>query len=903
MGRSAGESSTLTPDDANPAIGAPSKLLDRREELTPMLAQYLSLCEQYSEALVLFQVGDFYEAFCKAAATVAQQCEVALTKREDSTGTYRMAGIPVDEAASYIEALLSAEYRVAVADQVEDASESTGLVDRAVTNVITPGTVINEALLDGASATYLSAVIGAQESEAVSVASVDVTTGECRVTSVESDAVQAELHRLSPAEVLIDPSTQTALGITETTIGFDTVLNTFEQDNYDTTTCTDILSQYCDSPAEALPQRISRIAVAALLSYAEFTQGGNGPLEYVSQIVRYDPDTSLELDAAALRSLEVFEPRAETGKTLLETVDRNKSPLGRRRLEAWLRRPEIDDERIAARHEAVEELCRHPLLREQLRDILDHVYDLERLITRIVRERASARDLRSLHQTLATAPELRRYLSEFESERLQSLRRSLESVEDICELIDAAIVEDPPQQITDGGVIAEGYSEELDELREITSTGREWIEQLEQHEREQTGIESLEVGYNQVHGYYIEVTNPNLDAVPTHYTRRQTLKNAERFYTPALKEREEEILSAQERSEAIEYNLFCAVRKRIGESATRIQGVADVIAQVDALAGFATLAVEENHHRPVMGADSLEITAGRHPVVESAQESFVPNGISMGEHRIAVITGPNMSGKSTYMRQTALIVLLAQAGGFVPATEAKLPIFDRLFTRIGASDDIAGGESTFMKEMNELSEILHAASVDSLILLDEVGRGTSTADGRAIAQATIDFIARDIEATTLFATHYHGITTLANDYQQVCNLHFTVDRHAHSTADDTVTFLYSVESGAASASYGLDVAALAGIPTDVLKSAERYLSETGQEHSNQSRERASQTDSECIKSNTLPNDAEADAAHTKATHTQQSRAVLQDLRELNIGQMTPLEALNKLDEIRQRLSE
>ena len=934
-------------DDTEPE-GPPEKMRDRAGELTPMLSQYLELCRGHPDAIVLFQVGDFYEAFCEAAETVARVCEVTLTQREDSTGTYPMAGVPIDNAASYLEALLDADYRVAIADQVEDAEEAAGLVDRAVTNVVSPGTVIDDDLLDRASATYLAALVERgpgkpngvpdgpdDDGPAAALASLDVSTGECRVTAGPADRISEELERLAPAEVVVAPD----VGLDASALGFETMVTerdpaVFGRDAADAT-----LSGYVAEPAAVLDAPIERCAVGGLLSYAEYTQGGDGALPYVSRVQRYDLRRSLRLDATAMRSLELFESRQPGGGgTLVGAVDRTVCALGRRRLEAWLRRPLVDEEGIERRHDAVAELLDRPIARESVREHLSAVYDLERLAARISQERANARDLRSLRATLAVVPELKAALGDAESDALRDLRASLDELGDVRELIDRAIVPDPPQEITEGGVICDGFDDELDELRAAEREGREWVSSLEERERERTGVDSLEVGYTQVHGYYIEVTNPNLDRVPDDYTRRQTLKNAERFYTPELKRREEEILSASERADSLEYETFREVRSRVAAETERLQALADALARLDALATFATVAADADYVRPTVGADTLRIDAGRHPVVERTQDEFVPNGVDFAAGHVAVVTGPNMSGKSTYMRQVALICLLAQAGSFVPADAAELPILDRIFTRVGASDDIAGGQSTFMREMSELTDILHDATAESLVLLDEVGRGTSTADGLAIARATTEFIHDEVGAATLFATHYHDLTDLAADLPNAFNRHFTVRKQddaadpGHGSgaappdpgADGTeVTFLHRVADGPASSSYGVEVAELAGVPDRVVSRAREHVAREADADATTATpspgpDRAdedprSPDDSGADPTATPP----ADRGDTLAAYVEgledgdaderavgsAERDVLEALRDVEVARTTPLEALNTLEDLQRRLDE
>ena len=946
------------------AVGPPPSMAAGADELTPMLAQYYELCTAYEDSLVLFQVGDFYEAFCEAAEAVARICEVTLTQREDSTGEYPMAGIPIDNAASYIEPLLAVDVRVAIADQVEDAEEASGLVDRAVTRVVTPGTLTDDELLPTGS-NYAACVTRGETVDAVdsptdspstvdgaatcALAAVDVSTGECRVTSAADPArIADELERLAPAELLVGPDTDLdiePLSIEPMVTGYETTAFTHEA-------ARDTVVEYADP--DVLGGDAEVRACGALLSYAEYTQGDDGKLSYVSRLTRYDPRDRLGLDATALRSLELFERRgAASGQTLLDVVDETASAPGRRQLTDWLRRPLLDGDTIAARHGAVETLLENALVREELHDHLREVYDVERLLSRASRGRANARDLRSLKATLDVIPDVADAVaagvqdtaSETEGPLLAQLRAELDDLADVRSLIGEAIHPDPPQEITEGGVIREGFDPELDELRETEQEGRAWVADLEARERERTGIDSLEVGYNQVHGYYIEVTDAHLDQVPEDYTRRQTLKNAERFYTAALKRREDEILGATERADTLEHERFREVREDVAAEADRITAVADALASLDALVSLATVAAREGWTRPEMGADGLSIEAGRHPVVEQTQGSFVPNDTHLGptpdaaadaagtaegtatpDPRVAIITGPNMSGKSTYMRQVALICTLAQAGSFVPAEAASLPVLDRVFTRVGASDDIAGGQSTFMREMSELTDILHRATERSLVLLDEVGRGTSTADGLAIARATTEFIDEEVGAYTLFATHYHDLTDLAETRAGVVNRHFTATRE-----DGDVTFLHQIAEGPSSSSYGIEVAQLAGVPSRVVDRSRELV--TGTPESQTARlDRWTETPDTAAENGAItePSPAEAvdrpasgSTAESPATDGAGSAAVSEtepepdsepteasdpahlevaaQLRALNLARTTPMEALNQLHELQRRL--
>jgi DNA mismatch repair protein MutS len=890
--------------DGDAALGPPAAMAG---ELTPMLRQYRDLCARYDDSLVLFQVGDFYEAFCDAAETVARLCEITLTKREDSTGTYPMAGVPVDSAESYIETLLDAGYRVAVADQVEDPEEVTGPVERAVTRVVTPGTLTEIELLGGADNNFVAAL--AREPDAVErderpygLAMLDVSTGDFYATGLaDLEAVRDEVGRFGPAEAVVSPEVGEGVEV----FGTDCMVTPYDPDAFETERARETVASYFGPPGTLLASTAEVRACGALLDYAEYARGtateeGDDPgrLDYLNQLTRYDPREHMLLDAVAVRSLELFEPRSvhgAAGTALVDVIDETACAMGRRKLHDWLRRPLLDAEEAAARHEAVDELVHDVAAREKLHDRLADVYDLERLVARVSRARANARDLRSLHDTLATLPDLRSHLDGAESDRLRELHGRLDPLADVREAIDEAVAEDPPIELTEGGVLREGYDERLDELRATEREGKAWIDSLQAEERERTGVDSLKVGHNQVHGYYIEVTDPNLDAVPEEYQRRQTLKNAERFVTPELKEREDEIVRAEGRADDLEYELFREVRASVAEETERIQRVARAVAELDALVSFAEVAAAHGYCRPEMGGDAIEIRRGRHPVVERTEESFVPNDTVLSRDApLAVITGPNMSGKSTYMRQVALSCVLAQAGSFVPAESARLPVIDRVFTRVGASDDIAGGRSTFMVEMTELADILAGATAESLVLLDEVGRGTSTADGFAIARAVTEHLHDEVGAFTLFATHHHDLTAVAESLPRARNWHFEGTRDGKG-----VTFDHEVREGAATASYGVDVARMAGVPDPVVERARALIGEGPDERTNghaAAANGAGGADRGTDEADDVGAERGVDGADAPAE-------LLAAIESVDVGSTTPLEALNTLAELKRLAGE
>jgi len=902
------------------ALGPPEKMVELDADLTPMMDQYFELCREYDDSLVLFQVGDFYEAFCEAAERVARLCEITLTEREDSTGTYPMAGIPVDNAESYVDDLLDAGYRVAVADQVEDPDETAGVVERAVTRVVTPGTLTEDELLERAENNYVACLTTATgDGTRYGLATLDVSTGEFYATATDRrETVADEVGRFAPAEAIVGPDAPADV------FDADCMVSPYDHRAFDRDRAGERVASYFGPPERLLAGDAEIRACGALLAYAEYTRGGLPPgeqvwadgresvpetatrptpgetgaerespatLDYINHLTRYDPREYMLLDRVAIESLELFDRRSVRGhesRTLVETVDETACALGRRKLDDWLRRPLLDADRIATRHDAVADLQGTPRLRERVADALAEVYDLERLISRVARGRATARDLRSLQDTLAVVPGVIDALEAADSAALRELRDRLDPLSDVRELIDGAIREEPAAELTEGGVLKPEYDDELAQLREAERTGKAWIDDLQARERERTGIDSLKVDHSSVHGYYIEVTNPNLDRVPEDYTRRQTLKNAERFVTPELKEREEEILRAERRADDLEYELFCEVRRSVAAESERVQALADRLARLDVFAAFASVAATRDYARPTVGADCIDVVDGRHPVVERTEERFVPNDAQFDDESfLAVVTGPNMSGKSTYMRQVALFCVLAQAGSFVPARQARLPVIDRVFTRVGASDDIAGGRSTFMVEMTELADILESATGDSLVLLDEVGRGTSTADGLAIARAVTEYVHDEVGATTLFATHHHELTELASALPGAFNLHFEVDR-----SGEDVVFDHAVAPGGAAASYGVEVARMAGVPRAVVERSRDLLDGADPAGADPS--------------DTDPADAEArENGHRDATRDagDAPERVAAALESMDVATMTPLEALNALADLKAELED
>jgi DNA mismatch repair protein MutS len=781
--------------------------------LPPLLEQYVALRDQYAEYVLLFQVGDFFEAFGEDAERLSKLLNITLTHKASKDFTTPMAGIPIRAAETHIERLLKLGQRIAVAEQVEDPSQAKGLVDRAVTQLITPGTVALEDILRGEENFLASVAAG----DGYALALLDVSTGEFKCAQVSSrGALYDELSRYRPAEVLLAPELEAnSTFMTEFNSRFSVMRS----------------SASFEHPEKALMAQFG--AVPSLLETAALQKACGAVLEYASRVLerlpavrrvqRYDPGAQMRLDEAALRSLEVFQPLSPTAPesaTLFGALNDTRTAPGRRRLKAWLRAPLLDAGLITERLEAVEAFYRDSETRKAIRAALYRAADLERLATRVAMQRANARDLVALLRTLELIPELKSLLEPLPERLLRDLQSRLDPIVHAAELVQAALIETPPLRLTEGGFVRDGFDAELDEYRARALEGRTWIARLEASERSRTGIGNLKVGYNNVFGYYLEVTASHKHLVPEDYRAVATLKDRMRFTRPDLREKEREVLHFEERAQAREYTVFLELRGQLAAQTERLQLLSGALADLDVLCNLAEIAATRNYVRPVLlERGDVQLLEARHAVVETSNPNFVPNDFSAtASSRISLITGPNMSGKSTFLRQTALVALLAQIGSFVPAKSAEVRIFDRIFTRIGASDDLAGGASTFMVEMRELAQILHGVSENSLVILDEIGRGTGTYDGLAIAQAAIEFLS-STKAVVLFATHYFELTQLETSLSGVCNLHVA----AQEEAQHGLRFYHQVLPGAASKSYGVHVAQLAGLPPSVTARAEAVL--------------------------------------------------------------------------------
>jgi len=886
-----------------------TKPLDMSETSTPLMRQYAAIKKEHPNALLFFRLGDFYEMFFEDAVVAARELQITLTSRNKEKGiAVPMCGVPYHAAEGYISKLIRKGFKVAICEQMEDPRLAKKIVRREVTRVVTPGTAADSSLSSEEN-NFLGAV--AKVDERVGFAALDLSTGEFRATEFQgSEAarrIQEELAQLRPRELLYASA---APLFENSSVSSSPLGNAPNLPRTSSGYAQTPLDDWVFAPDHAIPllenhfgvlslegfglagKPAAASAAGAILHYVRSTQ--RGTLEHVDRIGFYERQNCLVLDAVTVRNLELIEPLfagTDPSVTLFRCIDATITPMGKRLLRAWMLRPSIDHGEIERRLDAVEGQVKDTIRREELRRSLEGILDLERLLSRVTLETANPRDLLALAASLAKIPAVRASVAQLPGERLQILHTAIDELTDLRARIDETIVPEPPISLSEGGVIAPGRDRELDELRDLSRNSKQYLAQIEQRERQRTGISSLKVKFNSIFGYYLEVSKPNLHLVPTDYERKQTLVNAERFSTPELKEYEAKILDAQEKIVEIERRLFAELRAAVAGEAKRIRQTALALAEVDVLTALAHIAATRQYCRPKLeDSGDLEIVEGRHPVIEQQEEGaggerFVPNDLFLNSstHTILVLTGPNMGGKSTYLRQSALIVILAQMGSFVPARSARLGLVDRVFTRIGASDNLARGRSTFMVEMTETAAILNTATPKSLVLLDEVGRGTSTYDGLAIAWAAIEYLHARTRAKTLFATHYFELTELADQLSGVKNYHVSVKETGGG-----VVFLRKVEPGAADRSYGIEVAKLAGLPNEVIDRAREVLVE----HESAERELTGQ----------LATDETRPAPPAQLTiFTPISQPVLEKLREVDLNRLTPLEALNLLAELKKQI--
>ncbi|MHC1623251.1 MAG: DNA mismatch repair protein MutS [Candidatus Methanospirareceae archaeon] len=848
-------------------------------EITPMMQQYYQIKEKYRDAIVLFRVGDFYETFGEDAKVASKELNITLTATGRGKGAARkipMAGVPFHAVTPYIKQLIKKGYKVAICEQIWD-KERKDVETREVVRLITPGTVIEDTFLEERISNYLMCVNLVDGK--VGIAIVDVSTGEFSLTELEDDATHSsllnEVERVKPAEIIMPDSLELPLERDTCTISryddyyfdyktaYTTLINHFGVISLDGFGCGEL--------------KAGITAAGAVISYLRDTQ--KKVLSHIKPLKTFFVSDYMVLDSVTVRNLELFNNiRDGTQRgTLISVLDKTLTGMGSRLLKKNLQFPLLSVHEIKRREEAVNEFYADILLRESLKAVFKETYDIERIISRVSYGNANARDLISLKRSLLQIEELRVILKKCRAEKIKNARRALKSntFSEVVDLIERSILDEPPLTVKEGGLIKKGFNAELDELRTIKHEGRKWLAEFEEHEKARTGIKSLKVGYNKVFGYYVEVRKTWIEQVPSSYIRKQTLTGAERYITEDLKAYEAKALSAEERIKELEYELFEQIRKDVAKHAKGIQAAANSIAELDMLLAFADVAAESGYCCPeVNESDEIVITAGRHPVVEKeVKEGFVPNDVRIGtNNRLMIITGPNMSGKSTFMRQVALIVLMAQLGSFVPAKEAKIGVVDRIFTRVGAYDDLSMGQSSFMVEMSETANILNNATERSLIILDEIGRGTSTLDGVSIAWSVGEYVNERIKAKTMFATHFYELTELADMLDSVKCYNVSIKEVA-----DEIFFIRKVVEGRGSKSYGIQVAKLAGLPDEVIESAKNVLKRMESERSEESEKKI--------------------IVRTEV----QEHPVIEELKTLNVEQISPIEALNLLYEVKKKL--
>lgn len=871
--------------------------------LSPMMQEYVKKKEQYKDCILFYRLGDFYEMFFQDALTVTKELELTLTGKDCGLEERApMCGVPFHAAETYINRLIEKGYKVAICEQVEDPKKARGLVKREVIRVVTPGTTLDAASLDESRNNYLMSVVATEGRFGCAIA--DITTGDCFLTEVDKpQKLLDEINKFVPAEIICNDAFFMS-GVDTDDLKNRLGICVFPLDAwyFDDGLCKRTLMEHFHVNAlEGLGIQdydSGVIASGALFLYLQETQ--KSALSHMAGIRPYAAEKYMLIDSSSRRNLELVETLREKNKrgSLLWVLDKTKTAMGARTLRSYVEQPLIDAEEINERLEALEELNQSPMLRDEIREYLNPIYDLERLISRISYQSANPRDLISFSSSLEMLPYIRQIIKDFKSPLLTKICEDMDPLEDIAELIRSAIVEEPPLAQKDGGIIREGYNSDVDKFRRSRTDGKKWLTELEAREKERTGIKNLKIKYNRVFGYSLEVTNSFKNLVPENYIRKQTLTNAERYITQELKDLEDLILGAEDKLYALEYELFCEVRDKVGAEVVRIQKTAKAVAALDVFASLALVAQRNNYVRPKINENGvLDIKNGRHPVVEQMIENdmFIANDTYLNNQkkRISIITGPNMAGKSTYMRQTALIVLMAQIGSFVPAEKANIGIVDRIFTRVGASDDLASGQSTFMVEMTEVANILRNATSRSLLILDEIGRGTSTFDGLAIAWAVIEHISdtKLCGAKTLFATHYHELTELEGKISGVNNYCIAVKEKG-----DDIVFLRKIVKGGADKSYGIQVARLAGVPDPVIRRAKELVEEL------------SDADiTAAVKDLTTPKKKQkivydqVDMAQMSLFDTVQDNDIVEEIKNLDMSHLTPMEAMNILYNLQNKI--
>ncbi len=877
-------------------------------ELTPMMQKYMETKKEYPDCILFYRLGDFYEMFFDDALTASKELEITLTGK--SCGLEErapMCGVPYHAVEGYLNKLVTKGYKVAICEQVEDPKQAKGLVKREVTRIVTPGTNLNMQALEATKNNYIMCITYTPTK--IGLAAADVTTGDFYTTEVEdARRLMDELMKYSPSEIICnDAFYVSGFDIADLRNRLQMAISTIEPYYFDDEGCEKCIMRHFGTKSliglglEDFP--VGTIAAGALLQYLLNTQ--KNELVHINHIQSYLTSKYMLLDSSTRRNLELCETLREKQKrgSLLWVLDKTKTAMGARTLRNYIEQPLLNKADMEARLDAVEELSKDSVSRDEIREYLNPIYDLERLLSKVTYKTANPRDLIAFRNSLEMLPHIKTVLKGFQKELLTGIYEDMESLEDIYALIDAAIEEEPPLLVREGGIIKDGFNADIDMLRNAKRDGKQWLAQLEEEDRERTGIKNLKIKYNKVFGYYFEVTNSFQHLVPEDYIRKQTLANAERYTTPKLKEMEDTILNAEDKLYTLEYDMFCEIRDTVAAQLERIQRTAKAIARLDVFASLSYVAERNHYVRPKLNEKGIiDIKDGRHPVVELMidHDMFISNDTMLdnSNHLISVITGPNMAGKSTYMRQSALIVLMAQLGSFVPAKSANIGIVDRIFTRVGASDDLASGQSTFMVEMNEVANILRNASSNSLLILDEIGRGTSTFDGLSIAWAVIEHISNKklLGAKTLFATHYHELTELEGKINNVNNYCIAVKE-----CGDDIVFLRKIVKGGADRSYGIQVAKLAGVPDMVINRAKEIVEQLTDNDIIEKVQSIAVDVKNDTKAKKQPKYDEVDLAQMSLFDTVTDEDVLKELEELEISTMTPLDAMNTLYRLQNKL--
>ena len=876
--------------------------------LSPMMQKYLETKEEYKDCILFYRLGDFYEMFFEDALTASKELEITLTGKDCGLEERApMCGIPFHAAENYLNRLVQKGYKVAIAEQVGDPKLTKGLVKREVIRVVTPGTIFNSGALDETKNNYLMSIVYVDRTFGVSI--IDVTTGDFYVTEFnDSQTLFDEVYKFTPSEIICnDAFYVSGADLTQLKEKLGFTISSLENWYFNDVDCKKVLEKHFATIGlqglGLVDYEIGMISAGALLQYLYRTQ--KSEMSHITTIRPYTTGRYMIIDTSTRRNLELTETLREKNKrgSLLWVLDKTKTAMGARLLRNYIEQPLIEKKGIIERQDAVEELCNNYILREEIREYLNPIYDLERLMGKICYQSANPRDLVAFRSSLEMLPHIKHILQEFETPLLSNLGSQLDTLEDLYQLIEASIDENPPLALKEGGIIKEGYNEEADKLRRSKTEGKVWLSELETRERERTGIKTLKIKYNKIFGYYLEVTNSFKGQVPSDYTRKQTLANAERFVTEELKELEEIILGAEDKLFGLEYELFCTIRDTIAKEVLRIQKTAKQLAQLDVLASLSTVAEKNNYTKPAINEKGvLEVKNGRHPVVElmTQNDMFVSNDVYLdnGNNRISIITGPNMAGKSTYMRQVALITLMAQIGSFVPADSANIGICDRIFTRVGASDDLASGQSTFMVEMTEVANILRNATKNSLIVLDEIGRGTSTFDGMSIAWAVVEHISdpKILGAKTLFATHYHELTELEGTLPGVNNYCIAVKEQG-----DDIVFLRKIIKGGADKSYGIQVAKLAGVPEKVIARAKELVEELSDADITIRAKEIAKLNGTNHSKKRVPKMDEVDFNQLTLFDAVKDDHIINELKEMDLGTMTPIDALNTLYRLQMKI--